>query len=114
MEHLFAVERKTVDELPGIVTGERERFERELCRLRGYRFKRLLVVGTRAEVEQGRYRSNVNPRSVLHSLAAWECRYDIPIVWEPTPDAAAVRVESWAFWYAREIVENVNAIVKAS
>jgi hypothetical protein len=28
----------------------RERFERELHRLRGYRFKRLLVVGSEAEI----------------------------------------------------------------
>src|SRR5260370_30850848 len=45
LEELFAVERKTVSDLVGCCMGEnRERFERELHRLRGFRFKRLLVV----------------------------------------------------------------------
>jgi ERCC4-type nuclease len=112
---LFAVERKSISDLVACCCGEnRERFERELHRLRGFRFKRLLIVGARAEIEQGRYRSNVKPASVLHSLAAWEVRYDLPAVFCPTAEAAGQQVESWAFWYAREIVESVNALLRAA
>jgi hypothetical protein len=73
-----------------------------------------LIVGTRQTIERGDYRSNVKPASVLHSLAAWEVRYDCPVVFEPDPEAAACRVESWAFWYAREYVEHVNVMLRAS
>jgi hypothetical protein len=31
----------------------RERFERELNRLRGFRFKRLLIIGSEREIRQG-------------------------------------------------------------
>ena len=49
IESLFAIERKTVGDLVGCCTGEnRDRFERELHRLRGFRFKRLLVIGSEA------------------------------------------------------------------
>ena len=49
-----SIERKTVSDLVGSCMGEnRERFERELHRLRGYRFKRLLVVGSEAEILAG-------------------------------------------------------------
>ena len=89
-EELFAVERKSIADLVASVTGERERFERELHRLRGFRFARLLVVGAQAEVEQHRYRSATTPKSVLHSLAAFEARYSIPVVWSPTPEEAAL------------------------
>lgn len=115
MEHLFAVERKTIPDLVACCCGaNRTRFERELHRLRGFRFKRLLIVGERAEVERGDYRSNVKPAAVLGSLAAWEVRFDLPIVFEPTPEAAACRVESWAWYAAREIIETVKRLQKAT
>jgi len=102
-EDLFSVERKSIPDLVASVTGERERFERELHRLRGYRFKRLLVVGTRGEVESHRYRSNASPKSVFSSVSAFEVRYDLPVVWAATPEEAAVMVEGWAWWFAREL-----------
>jgi DNA excision repair protein ERCC-4 len=44
LEELIAVERKTIPDLVSCCMGEnRERFERELHRLRGFRFKRLLI-----------------------------------------------------------------------
>src|SRR5947209_4034298 len=61
-ETVFGVERKSIQDLVGCCTGEnRERFERELIRLRGYRFKRLLIVGSQADVEVGHYRSRISP-----------------------------------------------------
>lgn len=113
-EHLFSVERKSIRDLIGCVVGEsRERFFRELHRLRGFRFKRLLVVGRREEIEAGAYRSNVRPKAVLSTLAALEVRYDVPVVFCPTPEEAAERIESWAYWFARELVEQVNDLARA-
>jgi DNA excision repair protein ERCC-4 len=105
-EHLFSIERKSIQDLVGCcASSNRERFERELHRLRGYRFKRLLIVGTRAEIEQHRYASNMRPACVLASLCAIEIRYDVAVVWSPTPDAAALQVESWVCWFARELLK---------
>jgi ERCC4-type nuclease len=108
LEHLFAIERKTISDLVNCCMGERERFERELHRLRGFRFKRLLVVGTEAEILKGDYRSNIKPAAVLGTLRAFEVRYDVPVVFCETVEAAASRVESWGWWFAREVVETVN------
>jgi len=111
---LFAVERKTVADLVSCCVGEnRERLERELHRLRGCRFARLLIVGTREEIEAGSYRSRIPPASVLHSLAAWEARF-VPVVFWPTPNAAACQVESWAYWFAREAVQVANDLLRAN
>jgi ERCC4-type nuclease len=113
MEDLFAVERKTVSDLVACCMGDnRDRFERELHRLRGFRFKRLLIVGSRQAIEAGTYRSNIRPTSVLASLAAWECRFDVPPVFAPTPEAAAALVEDWVWWYCREAVEGVNGLLR--
>jgi ERCC4-type nuclease len=43
-EELFAVERKSIPGLVSSVTAERVRFEREMLRLSGFRFARVLVV----------------------------------------------------------------------
>ncbi len=110
-EHLFSVERKSIADLTACCRApSRARFERELLRLRGYHFKRLLIVGTREDIEGHAYRSNVSPQATLASLAAFEVRYDVPVVFEPTPEAAAARVECWVWWAAREMIVNVNAV----
>lgn len=111
---LFGVERKTVADLTACVGPERQRFERELLRLRAYRFKRLLIVGKQADIESGRYRSNVCPAAVLASLETWEIRFDIPFVFEPNPEAAARRVENWAYRFAAEITKESNALFRGS
>jgi DNA excision repair protein ERCC-4 len=90
------------------VGENRERFERELHRLRGYRFKRLLVIGAEADILSGGYHSGINPRAVMASLYAFEARYDVPVVFAATTMAGARLVERWAFYFARETVEAVN------
>ena len=109
LEDLFSVERKTVADLVGCCMGDnRERFERELHRLRGYRFKRLLVVGSEAEILAGQYHSNIKPKAVLATLCAFEVRYDLPVVFVPSPGDGARLVERWSFYFAREVVMAVN------
>jgi ERCC4-type nuclease len=113
-EELFGVERKSIADLVACCMGDnRERFERELHRLRGFRFKRLLIVGTRADVEQHRYRSNLTPKAVFNTLSAFEVRYDLPVVWADEPNAAAFLVEEWAWWFARETLCAVNELIHA-
>jgi len=113
-EELFAIERKTIPDLVGCVCGEnRDRFCRELHRLRGYRFRRLLIVGTREAIDQGDYRANVVPNAVKALLSVSEHRYDTPVVFEPDALAAARRIEGWAWWAARELVGSVNILARA-
>lgn len=109
---LLAIERKSVADLVGCCMGNnRDRFFRELHRLRGFAFRRLLIVGTREEIETGQYRSAIKPRSVFATLAAIEARFDVPVVFAPDPEAAAWQVEEWVWWYAREIVLCANNLL---
>jgi ERCC4-type nuclease len=106
---LFAVERKSIEDLVGCVGVARERFEAQLLRLRGYSFARLLIVGTEETILQHRYYSAINPRAVLASLYAFEARY-IPVVWSPTPQTAARLVERYATWFCREMRQNADLL----
>jgi len=51
-EQFAAVERKSISDLVGSVSSGRERFERELLRMKAYGFRRLVIVGDRSEIER--------------------------------------------------------------
>src|SRR6516165_7435557 len=63
LEESFAIERKSINDLANCcLSSSRDRFEHELHRLRGYRFKRLLVIGTRDDIAAGGYYSRIAPK----------------------------------------------------
>jgi ERCC4-type nuclease len=115
LEKLFSVERKSVSDLVGCCMGDgRRRFEAELHRLRGYRFKRLLIIGSELEIQQGVPFSQIRPAAVFGTLWAFEARYDCPVVFRSDPEAAARQIELWAFYFSRELVESINNLWRAS
>jgi DNA excision repair protein ERCC-4 len=115
LESLVAIERKSIPDLVSCcAASNRERFEHELHRLRGFRFRRLLVIGTRHEIEAGAYRSTIRPAAVLGTLSAFEVRYDCPVVFADDPAAGAAMVERWAWYAAREHVRAVNDLLRGT
>jgi ERCC4-type nuclease len=97
LEDQFAVERKSIDDLVNCcLSSNRQRFAHELHRLRGFQFKRLLIVGCREDISAGLYHSRINPKAVLATLAAFEIRYDLPVAFAATPEEAATMIERWA------------------
>lgn len=60
-ERRVAVERKELQDLVGCLSGERDRFERELARLRGYDSAAVIVEEPMSALRQGRYRGHLNP-----------------------------------------------------
>jgi ERCC4-type nuclease len=115
LETLFSIERKTIDDLANCCTGQnRERFERELHRLRAYRFRRLLIVGAEEDIYRCRYHSSVTPKAIFATLGAFEARFDLPVVFIPCPRLAARKIESYAFWFAREHILAANNLLRAA
>ena len=111
LEEDFSVERKSLSDLYGSLTSGRDRFRRELQRLLAYPFRRLLVIGSEAEIAAGSSRAKgVNPKAVIHSLYAIEAR-GVPVVFSPSPVTAALLVERWAYWRAREVFKTADALV---
>lgn len=98
LEHDIAIERKSIPDLCGSLTRGRERFERELHRLRGFEFARVLIVGSPHEVQT----QASNSKAVFSSISAFEARYKVPFIWEPNPELAARLVERWAWFFWRE------------
>ncbi len=109
LTHLIAVERKSLDDLLACCGRERDRFKRELQRLRAYRFRLLVVEADAMALEAGDWRSTLKPAHVLGSLAAWTAQYELS-VWLAADHAGAGRfVERYLYQSARCIIQDREA-----
>ena len=79
-EDYFAVERKSLADFIACCGRERERFKRELSRLRGYWVKAVVIEGSMDQIIAGDYRSKINPASVIGAIASWTVKYNISFI----------------------------------
>ncbi|MBF0548767.1 MAG: ERCC4 domain-containing protein [Candidatus Riflebacteria bacterium] len=75
LESVFAIERKSLSDLIGCLTHDRARFLREIERGSNLKTLYLLIEASLADIEAGKYRSKINPESVIGSLLAWVARF---------------------------------------
>jgi DNA excision repair protein ERCC-4 len=104
-EEHCAIERKELSDLLVCITTERDRFKRELLRLRSYACKAVVVEATLADIMAGRYRSRVHPSAVVGSICSWMNRYKVPFVFAGNRDGAAVIVLSMLKNYRQQLRE---------
>ena len=113
LEDRFGIERKSIPDLVGSVTTGRDRFTRELERLRGFDLAAIVAEGTLEQVARHEYRGQANPESVLQSLAAFHVRYRVPVLWCGSPSGCAYMVRSLARHFLREAQERLKSIIRA-
>lgn len=94
----FMVERKSMADLVGSLTQGRERFFRELERMRGAKFARLLIIGTKGEFDEVMRFRRVNEESIVGSLA-WINANLVPVARAASTYKAAQMVERWACYF---------------
>jgi ERCC4-type nuclease len=73
-EDRIAIERKSISDLLSVIGKNRERFEREIARLKDYWWKGLLIEGTEKDIYDIHRFSSVHPNARYHSLASFEIR----------------------------------------
>ncbi len=112
LESVISVERKALPDLLGCVGRERDRFKRELQRLRSYRFRLLVVEADADTLERGQWRGDITPAQVLGSLAAWAAQYGLPIWLAGNHEAAGRFVERFLWQAARTIATEHDAAVR--
>jgi len=103
LEDRCAIERKSMADLAACVGPERDRFQRELIRLRGYPCRALVVEASLQDILAHSYRSQTAPAAVLGSLAAWATRYQIPVWFCGDPAGAAAVTLAILRNYRREV-----------
>ena len=79
-ERRVAVERKELQDLIGCLSGDRERFERELARLRGYDAAAVVVEASAMALRQGRYLGRLDAGAAWQSVLAFSMRYRVPFI----------------------------------
>lgn len=67
----FVIERKSLADFAACCGRERDRFERELTALRGYEMPYVVCEFDLAQILSHEYRSQINPNSLLSSIAKW-------------------------------------------
>jgi DNA excision repair protein ERCC-4 len=101
LEHSVCIERKSLQDLVMCVGRERERFERELQRMRAYETRVIVIESSRAAVELKQYRGEVHPNAVLGSVYSWIAR-GITVEWAGDRAQAAKAVSRILFCAARD------------
>lgn len=110
LEDHVAIERKTLDDLIGCLTKDRDRFERELFKGKALDYFALVVESTLSDLANGEYKSQMSPKSAIQSLLAFSIRYRLP-VWFCESRAYGQRItESLLCKYAREVEKRYRAL----
>lgn len=79
------IERKSASDFASTITWGRERFDREVERLRAIRFKAVVV---EADVHDVYRASAVHVHSVIGTIASLYARYDLPVLFIGNPAGA--------------------------
>lgn len=80
-ERRVAIERKSLPDLVACLGVERERFARELARLRGYDCAAIVIEASADDLRAGHFRAKLNPEAAWQSVLAFAQRYRIPFFW---------------------------------
>jgi DNA excision repair protein ERCC-4 len=105
LEGLVAVERKSLDDFVSTVIHNRERFQKELQKLTGYRAACIVVEAGVLDVLLGRYRGGAHPNAVLGSALSIILDYGVPVFFCSSRQAACQFVQAYllaahARWHA--------------
>ena len=100
LQHVVAIERKSLPDLLSCVGVQRERFQHEVDRLRAFPSAALVIESTWEEIEMGCWRSRVSPASVTGSLIGWSMQ-GLPVHLVGNDQRAGVHVSRMLFLVAR-------------
>jgi len=90
---LVCIERKSVPDLVSCIGKGRERFERELKRMRGYRYSAVIVEGTLQKLSGGNWRGKIQPAHLLGSVASWRIKHGIDFIYAGNAELGAQETE---------------------
>ena len=114
LEDHIAIERKSLDDLIGCLTHDRERFEKELHKARALDYFALVIEGSLSDIVNGRYRSEMLPKAAVQSLMAFSIRYRLPIFFCDSRAYAQRVTESLLIKYVHEIEKQYQVIERAA
>ena len=113
LEHLCAVERKSLPDFVACLGRERERFVRELERGRGMECFAVVVEGDFASLAHHDYRGMLNAHSACQSLCAFMARMGTPVLFAGSRAGGQYAVWSILRQYLRGKAHELKAVEAA-
>jgi DNA excision repair protein ERCC-4 len=109
-EDQVAIERKSKSDCYGSLSSGRNRFERELERLKELDFAAIVIESSISEFLLAPGYSQMNPKSALRSLIAWSVKYRVPVCWgDDRPHAAALTLSLLQFWWKYSQIRRISS-----
>lgn len=113
LEDMICVERKELSDLIGCMTRNRNRFERELARMKVFPFKVIVIESEYSTMAKGEYRSQLNPLSAKHSVVSWVSNYQIPFMFVSDANEASDFVKYYLYTTAQRLFEKYRGLAKS-
>ena len=111
-EDQVSIERKSVDDLIGSLTSDRDRFEKELNKGRFYQYFALVIEASLNDLTNGRYRSAMLPKSAVQSLMSFSVKYRLPVFFAGSRVYAEKVTLSLQLKYGRMIYQQYGSLMK--
>lgn len=99
-DHELCVERKSLEDLLGCVGRDRERFEKELLRMKAFPGRCCVVEATWEVMSSGQWRSKITPSQLQGSVMRY-MTWGIPFFFARNRDEAARFVANFMWLHAR-------------
>jgi len=112
-ENDITIERKSLCDLTSSLGVDRERFMREVQRLRAYEYAAIVIEAGLSDLVAGRWRSKIHPNAVIGTLLSLSTKNDIHIFWCNDSKHAAMITEGLFRQFLRKkigMVERINKI----
>lgn len=111
LEHVIAIERKSLEDYLACVGRERERFERECQRLLSYPVRAIVIEASWQDLERGGWRSHVTPAAAIGSALGWIAA-GIPVILAGDHERAGRYIARLIFLGARRRWREVRPLVE--
>jgi ERCC4-type nuclease len=98
LEDYVAVERKTLDDLVHTLIHQWQRFEKELEKLKNFKYKTIIIETSYEDLIERRYTSRAHPNAILGKLRLAKEKYHVSVYFAGNREAAAAAT----FEYLRE------------
>lgn len=113
LENDVIVERKTLSDLVACLGRERERFENELLRMRGFASAVVIVESLFDELAQGNYRSQLDSKCAVQTVISFCANYRIPFFFCKNGKAAERCAYDFLRHYHKHFKRKVKAVLEA-
>lgn len=106
----ISIERKSLPDILGCIGHDRDRFEREIERLRAFPCRLIAIEASWDEIQMGQWRSKLTPKQVMGSIQGWNA-LGIPFFFHHDRRVLSEYIRNMMFIHARRCFEKLTYMI---